>query len=135
MTDTNRPKREVWNYHPPLPIPNSALFAWPPRPREALWWLTRRWVQLTSGTTFLATAFVVWNWLQPSSEAMQTLAPGWVLTIWLSNLIFYNARRFDRLWWRRSRNRSSGRCLRRSLGWCDWVLSFAAFLANRSFGR
>jgi lathosterol oxidase len=87
MTDTNRPKREIWNHHPPFPIPNSALFAWPPQPKQALWWVTRRWVQLTSGTMFLATAIVIWNWLQPAQDTMQTLAPGWVLTIWLRNLI------------------------------------------------
>lgn len=87
MTDTNRPKREIWNHHPPFPIPNSALFAWPPQPKQALWWVTRRWVQLTSGTMFLATAIVIWNWLQPAQDTMQTLAPAWVLTIWLRNLI------------------------------------------------
>ena len=81
------PKREIWNHHPDLPIQNSALFAWPPRPRQALWWLLRRWVQLTSGTLFLATAIVVWNVFQPDLSTMQSLAPGWVLMIWLRNLI------------------------------------------------
>lgn len=80
-------RREIWNHHPALPIPNSALFDWPPRPKLALWWLTKRWVQVTSGTLFLATALIVWNFLQPATETMRTLALGWVLTIWARNLI------------------------------------------------
>ncbi len=87
MTDAPRPpKRGIWNYHPPLPIPNSALFDWPPRPKEALWWLIRRWVQLTSGTLFLLTAVIVWMWVQPSVAAMETLAPGWIVGVWLRNI-------------------------------------------------
>lgn len=87
MPDQEPPRREIWNHHPPLPIPDSALFHWPLNPRAALWWVTKRWVQLTSGTLFLATAILVYNLLQPSAQTMQTLAPGWVLTIWLRNLI------------------------------------------------
>ena len=88
MTEqTPPPRREIWNHHPAFPIQDSALFAWPPRPKAALWWLTKRWIQITSGTLFLATAVIVWTWFQPSDTVMQHLAPGWVLTIWLRNLI------------------------------------------------
>lgn len=87
MPDQEPPRREIWNHHPPLPIPDSALFHWPPNPKAALWWVTKRWVQLTSGTLFLATAVLVYTLLQPAPETMQTLAPGWVLTIWARNLI------------------------------------------------
>jgi lathosterol oxidase len=85
MTDTPT-RREIWNHHPSLPIEDSALFHWPPRPKAALWWLVRRWVQLTSGTLFLLTSWLVWVYLQPEPETMRTLAPGWVLTIWVRNL-------------------------------------------------
>jgi len=81
------PRREIWNHHPAFPIKDSALFSWPFRPKAALWWLTKRWVQITSGTLFLATAVVVWTWFQPSDTVMQHLAPGWILGIWLRNLI------------------------------------------------
>jgi Delta7-sterol 5-desaturase len=88
MTDPSRPpKRGIWHHHPPLPIPNSALFDWPLRPREALWWLTRRWVQLTSGTLFLLTAVIVWTWVQPSLGTMEELSPGWIGGLWLRNLV------------------------------------------------
>lgn len=88
MTDTPRPpKRGIWNHHPPLPIPNSALFDWPLRPREALWWLVRRWVQLTSGTLFLLTAVIVWTWVQPSLGTMEELSPGWIGGLWLRNIV------------------------------------------------
>ena len=89
MTDAPQrpPRRDLWNHHPPLPIPDSALFDWPPRPKQALWWLTRRWVQLTSGTLLLLTAVIVRTWLHPSDATLQTLAPGWILAIWARNLV------------------------------------------------
>jgi hypothetical protein len=87
MTDQQPPRREIWNHHPQFPIADSALFHWPLNPKAALWWVTKRWIQLTSGTLFLATAILVYAFFQPSPETMQTLAPGWVLMIWLRNLI------------------------------------------------
>lgn len=63
------------------------MFVWPPRPREALWWLVRRWVQLTSGTVLLAAAILVWTVFQPDASAVQTLAPGWIFTIWARNIV------------------------------------------------
>ena len=81
------PRREIWNHHPAVPIKDSALFSRPFRPKAALWWLTKRWVQITSGTLFLATAVAVWTWFQPLDSVMQHLAPGWILGIWLRNLI------------------------------------------------
>jgi Delta7-sterol 5-desaturase len=86
MSDTP-PRRDIWNHHPAFPIKDSALFRWPLNLRLAFWWLTKRWVNITSGTLLLATAVLVWNVFQPAPEVMATLAPGWVLTIWARNLI------------------------------------------------
>lgn len=86
MTDRSTPSgRQIWNHHPPLPIQDSAVFAWPPRPAAALWWLTKRWVRITSGTLFLLSATLVWNFAQPPVETMRTLSPDWVLAIWARN--------------------------------------------------
>jgi Delta7-sterol 5-desaturase len=87
MTDSPPPRREIWNHHPPLPIPDSALFHWPLRLRAAGWWVIKRWVALSSGTLFLATAILVWTLFQPAPEVARTLAPGWVLGVWVRNLI------------------------------------------------
>jgi len=74
------------NHTPELPIRNSAIFVWPPRPRAALARLFGRWIGLTSGTLFLLSALLVWNYLQPPMDSMQSLVPGWILMIWLRNL-------------------------------------------------
>lgn len=81
-----RPAPKIWNHTPSLPIRNSAVFAWPPRPREALSRLFARWITLTHGTLFLLAAVLVWSFLQPDIENMEVLAPGWILTIWARNL-------------------------------------------------
>ncbi len=81
-----KPGPRVWNHTPALPIRNSAIFVWPPRPRAALTRLFARWTGLTGGTLFLLSAVLVWNFLQPPPDSMRALAPGWILTIWLRNL-------------------------------------------------
>jgi len=76
-----------WNWNPALPIPVSPVFAWPPRPLAALKWLSGYWLAVSSTVLELALAFCVWFLTQPTWEAMQRLAPGWVLTIWMRNLV------------------------------------------------
>ncbi len=44
---------------------------------------------------FMASGLAFWVWLTPSTETLQTLAPGWIARLWLINtvavLIFYGA--------------------------------------------
>jgi len=88
MTDQPIAKGEAqdWNWNPALPLRVSPVFAWPPRPLAAIKWLASYWLALSSVVIELALAIAIWWLTQPPWEVMQTLSPGWVLTIWLRNL-------------------------------------------------
>lgn len=76
-----------WNWNPNLPIPISPVFVWPPRPLAAAKWLAGYWLAVSSTVIELALAALVWWLTQPDWEVMKSLAPGWVLMIWLRNLV------------------------------------------------
>ena len=81
------PKGRDWNHHPDLPIPVSPILSWPPRPLAWLKWISGYWLAISSVTLELFLAWAVYAWLQPDWQAMQTLAPGWVVQIWARNLV------------------------------------------------
>ena len=80
-------KNKSWNYQPDLPILNSPLFDWTPRPSSALKWVLNRWIKVTSSSLFLIVAILVYNMGQPTPETFLILAPGWIFQIWVRNLI------------------------------------------------
>ena len=82
----DKPKRSVWNYRPDLPITNSPVFVWPPRPGAALRRLTHRWVDITSDGMFLLVSLALLHWIIPDLETMRALQLHWIATIWLSNI-------------------------------------------------
>jgi hypothetical protein len=57
---------KIWNYHPNLPLPNSPVFHWRPRIWFVLNWFRRGWLALSGATIWVALAFGVFTWLQPS---------------------------------------------------------------------
>ena len=57
---------KIWNYHPNLPVPNSPVFRWRPRIGFVLNWFRRGWFSLSGATIWVALAFVVFTWFQPS---------------------------------------------------------------------
>ncbi|MDH3666809.1 MAG: sterol desaturase family protein [Paracoccaceae bacterium] len=77
----------VWNHHPNLPIPTSPVFAWPPRPGEALRWLAGYWLAISMTALEFFLAWAVWTWLQPAPGTMATFGLGWIGQIWLRNLV------------------------------------------------
>ncbi len=83
--------RRDWHYHPDLPIPNSGLFAWPPKPLKMIAWLARSWLRVSVTTLWLALAFAVWTWFQPPLEQMKTFAWDWIAYIYVRNLIVMTA--------------------------------------------
>ncbi len=77
-----------WNWNPDLPIPTSPVFSWPPRPLAALKWLSSEWLAISAMVLEFALAFAVWEFLQPDAEEMKTFAFGWILQIYIRNLVF-----------------------------------------------
>ena len=81
------PMSRDWHWHPDLPIPNSPVFAWPPRPFAAVRWLAGYWLAISFVVLELILALIVWTWLQPGPAETATLAADWVGLMLLRNLI------------------------------------------------
>lgn len=60
------------------------LYAWPPRPLEALKWLAVD-LLLPWGLLWIVMAIVVWNLLTPDLGQMQNLQFDWIAAIWIRN--------------------------------------------------
>lgn len=78
---------ERWNYRPPQPLQLNPLFQWPPDLRGAVKWYRGAWLQITALSVPFGVAIVVWLFFLPPLEQMQSFAPGWVLRVWLINLV------------------------------------------------
>lgn len=79
---------KVWHYHPNLPIPNSPVFRWPPRPRFIVNWFRRAWLDITGATLWTGLAVVTWLFLSPRLETTATLSPDWIAAILVRNGVF-----------------------------------------------
>ena len=86
MEETTSSQKKTWNYTTPVLF--SPLFAWPPKPIDALLTLTKRWVTISRNVMFLGMAFLVFRFLVPELGVMQSLSPGWVGAIFLRNFLF-----------------------------------------------
>jgi lathosterol oxidase len=76
-----------WNYVPELPVQVSPFFRRPWRPAEMLLWLWRGWFPISERLLILGIALISWIGFQPSLEATAELEAGWVMGIWLRNLV------------------------------------------------
>jgi sterol desaturase/sphingolipid hydroxylase (fatty acid hydroxylase superfamily) len=79
----SRNKRGDWV--PNAPAQPAPLFAFPPRPLAVLKWLPSYIFPYTA--FYFLTALVWWHWVVPPVEVMQSLAWGWVLRLFLINLV------------------------------------------------
>ena len=103
------PMSREWHWHPDLPIPNSPVFAWPPRPLAAVKWLAGYWLALSMVVIEVGLAFLVWYTLQPGPDQTASFALDWIALMFLRNLLliflvagglhlyFYTFRRQGRL--------------------------------------
>ncbi|MDA7426809.1 sterol desaturase family protein [Thalassococcus lentus] len=65
----------------------NPLFQWPPKPAAVLRWYSAYWLAISSTTFTIALAFVGYAVFLPPLTAMAEWAPGWMITVWLLNLI------------------------------------------------
>lgn len=75
-----------WNWHPALPIPNSPLFEWPPKPVATFKWFAKSWLRISMTLLVLGTATLTWVFLQPALERSVTFEFDWIAQIFLRNL-------------------------------------------------
>ncbi|MFW8634130.1 sterol desaturase family protein [Cribrihabitans pelagius] len=76
-----------WNYRPEGPVPLNPLFHWPPRPRAVLAWYRGAWMEITALTVTFLLAVALYLWLLPPLAEMASFRPGWMMRIWLMNLV------------------------------------------------
>jgi len=99
LTDIfNDPETDRWNHHPGK-VQLSPVFAWPPRPLASLRWLSGAWLVLSTTTLALALAVLAYATLLPPLAEMASLAPGWILRLWLANLIPHCVLAGTLHWW------------------------------------
>ncbi|MDJ0629667.1 MAG: sterol desaturase family protein [Rhodobacter sp.] len=79
-------EQDRWNHHPGE-VQLNPLFNWPIRPAAVWRWYSGAWLALTALTVCFAVAILIYVWFLPPLEQMRTFEPGWVLRIWLINLI------------------------------------------------
>lgn len=75
-----------WHYHPALPIPTSAVFAWPFRPFAAVKWLASYWLAISTTVVECVIAITVYYYFLPDWAVMKTLSAGWIAQVYLRNL-------------------------------------------------
>ena len=95
------PDREAerWHYRPNGPVPLNPLFSWPPRPTAVLSWYRGAWMEITSLTLCLLLALAVYAWMLPPLAEMAEFRPGWMLRVWLANLLPQAAVAGGLHWW------------------------------------
>ncbi len=82
------------------------VFAWPPRPKEALRYLTVD-IMVPWGLFWIATAFVFWRVLTPEMHEMRSFSFGWVAFLWVRNALVLTVIAGGLHWWlyvRKSQN-------------------------------
>ncbi|KIC29420.1 sterol desaturase family protein [Leisingera sp. ANG-M6] len=90
---------ERWHYHPKGPVPLNPLFSWPPRPAAVLRWYRGAWMEITSLTLCFLLALAVYAWMLPPLAEMGEFRPGWMLRVWLANLLPQAAVAGGLHWW------------------------------------
>ena len=78
-----RNRRGDWA--PSEPAATAPLFVFPPRPLALLRWLPHYF--LPYNLLFALSAVAWWHWVLPEPEVMRTLAWGWVLQLFLANVV------------------------------------------------
>ena len=100
-----RNKRGDWSPREAIGI--NPIFSLPPNLITIIKWLPGYF--LPWNLAFMATSFIMWNWLLPSVETMKTLSAGWIIYLLLLNsaaiLLFYGALEFRLYWQRRQGNK------------------------------
>ena len=81
------PEAERWNYHPEGPVKLNPLFAWPLRLSHITDWYRGAWIEITAVTITFLLAIIAYVLFLPPLATMATFDTGWIVTVWLLNLI------------------------------------------------
>ena len=79
-------EKSPWAWLPPVPIENSPVFAWPPRPIRALKYVLGRGFMLSENAAYVGLALVTWFYLSPALERCKTFETTWIAQVYALNL-------------------------------------------------
>jgi len=85
------PRLKGWNHLPAVPLQVSPFFRWPLRPLEILSWIWKSWFLISEKLIILGIAFASFYWFQPPLEETRTFAPGWIIEMYIRNLVLMTA--------------------------------------------
>ena len=91
-------------YHPEQAVTVPPIYTWPPRLLQSVKWLCFG-LLYPWGFFWILLSVVVWQYLTPSMETMQVLAPGWIAAIWLRNVVLLLLVAGGLHWWLYMRRR------------------------------
>ncbi|UWR11501.1 sterol desaturase family protein [Sulfitobacter mediterraneus] len=77
---------ERWHHHPG-PVRNNPLFSWPPQPVAVLRWYAAYWLAVSTITITAVFSVAIYFTLLPALETMQSFQAGWMVRVWLANLL------------------------------------------------
>jgi len=86
MDNTQQNQSREWNYHPDLPLVDTSVFRWPPKPGFLARWLLKNWLTLSERVMMVMLAIMAWLFLYPSLETAQTFEFMWIFKTWLVNM-------------------------------------------------
>ena len=82
-----RPKRQLWNYTPSLPIQLAPYWDWPQKPMSSLGYLLKSWNPIGMRFLILVAAAVSWTFFTPDISRAETLSFDWIGEVLLRNFI------------------------------------------------
>ena len=81
------PEASRWHYRPSHPVSLNPFFKWPLNLGAILRWYASYWFAASTTTLAMVLAIVIFYLFLPPLEAMSEFAIGWILRVWLGNLI------------------------------------------------
>lgn len=78
-----------WNHVPQVPLQVSPVFRLPWRPLDIFNWFWNRWFLISEKLILVGLAFATVTWIQPPLEVTATLSPGWILGLFVRNLLLF----------------------------------------------
>lgn len=89
MTNASDPEpmSREWNYRPDLPLADPSIFRWPPRPGMLVRWVATNWLTLSERVLMAVLAVLLYLFAYPSLETTREFALGWIVHIWLVNMV------------------------------------------------
>ena len=85
--DTEAREAQRWNHRPPTPLAQNPLFQWPAKPVAIFKWYAAFWLEAATTTLCFILALIAYFAILPPLETMQSLEWGWVMRVWLANLV------------------------------------------------